>query len=326
MGQREAIERYHGKEFTDKEWDLIRPDSDETPDDVEKGLPRRLEEKIERWDLEWELPTRQKMEQAAVAVAEDRALLATVSYQVGSDPWPWPQLPDLAAAHAYLKQNSLDFERIHVGMGEAERTGRPYKPDLDWTSVEKIYLPPCGEETDGWVVKKAVLDVVHPVLPGDVEYHVTDPVLKHLAAASRRAAELSGCWSLGQAAAFLLTRQAPKLPRVRLWTSRLPGGAVRSLIEVYGALNFDEMKALHAIMRRNADAYRRRDSSVRDLELVQFVESFGPSQHRSRKAVAWKTRLRKWNELHPERMLGSTSALINAFKQARDRAGTAAVQ
>ncbi|HEX2988970.1 MAG TPA: hypothetical protein VHS06_12490 [Chloroflexota bacterium] len=324
VGHREIIEEFFGRELSEEEREGYRPEDEEVPDDIARTLPPRLEEHARQWQLDWEWPAQAQIGRISQSVVEDPQFQYFLKIMV--DPWrrSWPALPDLMSAHAWLRDNSIDLEaEARRALGEVERgEAVQIEPSLKVVPTgpdfEMVYLPPVETAKDDQV-ERLYLDLSNPVLPGEVEYKVTQHCLKQLSRAAKVVSKRSGCWSLGQATLFLLTNQVPQVPRVRLWTSRLPGGGVRSLIEVYGPLNYRETRALHRTMRERTGAYRKRGSTPADLELVRFVEASMAPRPSSRAKRSWKSLLSTWNDMHPERAFTRPNALQTAYSRAKAR-------
>ncbi len=208
----------------------------------------------------------------------------------------------------------LEFARQLPSMFDWRIAPRPYRvwmygPNPEFAQLERaLYDGKPVPVPEGWD------DVPPGILPGEISYAAHTPLLRMLGHFSEKLAKVSGCWSLGQATAFILTGERPKLPPMRVWAKELPGGGQRHFIEVYGALPWTDMQKLHRLLREQAGVKRKKGFSAEDLELVQFVEERRP-------AMKWREIMEVWNDNHPDRQYAPPdSTFQNAYSRASKRA------
>lgn len=278
------------------------------------GRSPHTDEEVRREDLQqstWELDNEIGVAGVSNAIAKHPAMLQFVSHHRESlCGWDRPPFDTLQAAEMWVREESKagqeDIDRRSGETSSSQRKPGPYN--------SHVFLPPSQSTGDAQArepIERTELDVLHFSLPGETAYVASTPQLEALAGLGWTTAGMSRCWSLGQATEYVLTGRPPRVPRLRLWTTKLLGGGQRCFLEVVGAVKYREMLSAYGSMREKTGAKSRSTSNADDMLFYDLIA--GTPE------LSWPKRLTVWNEEHGERRIDTASGLYRAWDRALKR-------
>lgn len=342
---RGQIEKMLGRQLTEDEQaevDLtLEQDLKDSPSKVQKvfeGLPARIVEHA------WELAAESYTDQVSLSIAQDECVVSLAVEArrkvFGCEDPPFPSLED---AHAWALEEQGDLRALAAQLAEGvEGKDLPLARDIVETALRSLidccpvlrwsvrlripllWLPSLetGQDLDGetvWSYNSMQYEAGRPVSPsglhrlGERDYFGATPAMRDLAFKAVHLANMTGVWTDGQAAAFIMTGIIPDVPRWRVWVRELPGGTQRQLLELYGPMNWHETQEFYRILRERSGMRHKKSFSMEDLQLVDFVDEQKRLRRKSQEI------LQEWNHTYPERAYGKYQSLWTASKRARAR-------